>query len=155
MNWSRDRVGALALLVLFVIYGLLSRNIELLPVQQATAMTARTLPQVFTILGILGAIWLMVFPAERKAIRFAGLHWWRFTAFLVLMSVYGLLLKPLGFILATLGFLSAGFLLLGERRWTPLLAIAVLVTGLFWMLLAWGLGVYLPPFPTLPAGGLE
>jgi putative tricarboxylic transport membrane protein len=63
------------------------------------------------------------------------------------MSVYGLSLRPLGFLLSTSLFLMAGFLLLGERRPTWLIGVAVLVTVGFWALMSLGLGVFLSPWP--------
>ncbi len=63
------------------------------------------------------------------------------------MSAYGATLRPWGFLPATLGFLLCGFLLLGERRPAWLAGVAVTVAVGFWLLLSFGLGVYLAPWP--------
>lgn len=150
MIWSKDRIGGLVLLGLFVFYGLQTQNIELLPLQQSAALTARALPYTFTVLGVLGAIWLVLKPTEHTRPAFHGLHWFRLVLFLLLMSLYGLALRPAGFVLSSALFLSCGFWLLGERRLLALVGSALVITVAFWALLNFGLGVHLPP---LPAGG--
>ncbi len=153
MTWNKDRVGGLLLLLFFITYSLLSQNITLLPAQLNPTFTAKTLPHALSVLGICGALWLVLRPTQNAPIAFRGLLWGRFFASLLLMSLYGLMLRPLGFLLATGVFLSMGFLGLGERRWLIILAIAGMVTLLFWWLMHFGLGVYLPPLPALFSNG--
>ncbi len=147
MSWSNDRIGGLVLLCLFAFYGLQAQHIELLPIQQSAALTARTLPYTFTVLGLLGAFWLVLKPTHQNGPAVHGLRWWRLGLFLLLMSVYGLVLRPLGFVLSSVLFLAAGFWLLGERRLWALTVVALVVTLVFWALLNLGLGVHLAPLP--------
>ena len=149
MTFNKDRIGAAMLLAIFVLYGLQSRSIELLPIHQAAALTARTLPYALTVLGILGSLWLLIKPTDTQPVSISGLRWLRLAGFLLLMSLYGLALRPAGFLLASAGFLAGGFWLLGERRPARLLAVAIAVACCFWMLMSTVLGVYLPPLPAI------
>jgi putative tricarboxylic transport membrane protein len=149
MKLGKDRIGAALLFALFVMYGLQSRSIELLPIQEAAALTARTLPDTLAVLGILGSLWLLIKPTAIQPPALVGLHWLRLAGFLLLMSLYGLALRPAGFLLASAGFLAGGFWLLGERRPVRLLALAIAVAVGFWLLMSMVLGVYLPPLPAV------
>ena len=149
MTWSKDRVGGLMLFGIFLAYGFNSQSIELLPLQEAAALTARTLPYTLTLLGLAGSLWLMLKPTASALLNWRGLHWPRYGGFLLLMSLYGLALRPMGFLLASAAFLAIGFMLLGERRWLRLLGVAAGFTTLFWLLMSYGLGVHLPPLPAL------
>ena len=64
---------------------------------------------------------------------------------LLLMWVYTALLEPIGFLLATSVFLSAGFFIMGERRWRVLLLASVPVAVVFWLIVTKLLGIYLVP----------
>jgi len=147
VTWSKDRIGGLILLGIFVFYGLQTQSIELLPIQQSAALTARSLPYTFTLLGLLGALWLIVKPTDATRPALHGLHWPRLLLFLVLMSLYGLVLRPAGFVLSSAIFLAAGFWLLGERRPLAIAGTAMTVATGFWLLLNYGLGVHLTPLP--------
>jgi putative tricarboxylic transport membrane protein len=152
--WHKDRIGGLLLLVFFVGYGLLTQQITLLPTQEGATFTAKTLPQTLTLLGLCGALWLVIRPSDKTVLNLKHLLWLRFASCLVLMSLYGVTLRPLGFLFATVLFLTAGFTLLGERRLLWSTFIAVVFTGTFWTLMQLGLGVYLNPWPSFLASGL-
>ena len=151
MNWSKDRVGGLILFCIFLLYGLQSRAIELLPIQETASLTARTVPYTLTLLGLTGSLWLIFKPANLNPPALAGLHWLRLGGFLMLMSMYGLALRPAGFLLASVAFLMCGFRLLGTSRLIPLTAIAIGIAGGFWLLMSYGLGVHLPALPAMGA----
>ena len=143
---TKDRIGGVLLLAFCATYAWLIQDIRLLPFQKAANFNARTMPQVLAVLGIGLSIWCIVAPGgERPRVR--GLDWPRGLAFLGLMSLYGLLLRPLGFILATSSFLIAGYLLLGERRPLWLVAASVPLVVAFWALMDRGLGVYVAALP--------
>lgn len=150
MSWGKDRIGGLMLFGIFLGYGFHSQAIELLPLQETAALTARTLPYTLTVLGLIGSVWLMLKPATAAQLNWRGLRWQRLGGLLLLMSLYGMALRPLGFLAASAAFLALSIALLGERRWLRLTGVAVGFTTVFWMLMSYGLGVYLPP---LPAGG--
>jgi putative tricarboxylic transport membrane protein len=146
----RDTVGPLIVLVFCLVYGALALNIEMFPGQENEAFTPRTLPLGLTGLGIVLALILIVQshragggPGVAEMVR--GLDWGRTVILVVLMSLYGLVITPLGFILSTILFLLAGFFTLGERRPLVLLLAAVPIVVVFWALMTRGLGVYLEP----------
>lgn len=149
---SKDRTGGVLLLVFFAAYGWLTQDIQLLTAQDLSIFTARTLPVFLAILGVIGAVLLLVLPAaDQPQAQPQSLRWSRFFSFLVLMSIYGLTLRPLGFLIATSAFLLCGFLLLGERRAVWLIGVTVFVTAGFWALMSFGLNVYIEPWPGVTA----
>ena len=145
MNLPFERIGGLILLAFSVCYATLSVDIPLLA-GQADQFNPRTMPQALAAIGVLIAMGLIFTPVSGKQ-AWPRMNWLRGGSFLVLMSAYGLLLKPAGFIPATLAFLLIGFTVLGERRPLVLALTAFLITGCFWALMWWGLGVHLPPWP--------
>jgi len=149
MSLSKDRVGGLLLLLFFTSYGLVGLGIELPAVQQSAMFNARSVPTALTFIGLSGGLWLVLKPRDPAPANFVGLRWIHAAAFLALMSAYGLAIRPLGFVLSTLLFLAIGFVVLGERRPIPIIATAASVTGGFWLLMHYGLGVYLAPWPSV------
>ena len=147
MPFSKDRVGGLLLLAFCIAYGLLSREIRLLPFQMDAAFHARTMPEVLTVLGVGLSLIVMIFPGSAERPKLAGFQWGRCLLFLGLMSLYGLTIRPLGFILSTSLFLMIGFALLGERRPHILLLVAVPLVVVFWVLMTQGLDVFIEPLP--------
>lgn len=154
----RSRLGGGILFVFCLVYGYLSGDIPSLEVDAGQLMNAATMPKFLSVLGMLLALLLVVLPRapgeDRSPAPLRNLHWGRLAAVVVLMLAYGLSIRRLGFVPSTVIFLAAGFVLLGERRPLRVAAVAVSVPVLFWMLMAWGLGVYLPPWPGTAGGGL-
>ncbi|MFK7791269.1 MAG: tripartite tricarboxylate transporter TctB family protein [Devosiaceae bacterium] len=144
---SRDRVGALLLLVFFVAYGYLSTKITLLPFQLNSAFHARTAPQFLTFAGIILAIFLLIKPGDDRPIDTSGMTFKRVGLLCALMVFYGLTVRSLGFILSTSIFLMGGFWVMGERRWLMLVGASVPVVIAFWVLMTQGLDVFVAPFP--------
>ena len=146
MLLTKNRIGGALLLVFCLLYWWKIGDIRLLPFQRGQAFTAQTIPRLLAILGTGLAILCIVLPSVEKP-RWRGLDWARVAAFLGLMSLYGLTVRPLGFLLATSVFLMAGFTLLGERRiWMSALVAVPLVVA-FWVLMTQGLDVYIAPLP--------
>lgn len=148
---SRDRAGGLLILLFSVVYGALAFDIPILAAQ-AQGFTAATMPKFLAACGIVLSVVLLARadPAETKnhlldAVK--HFHWGRFTAFLVLMSAYGLVIKPFGFLLSTTTFLLSGFWILGERRALLAVGVALAVAIGFWALMTLVLGVHLEPWP--------
>ena len=146
---TRDRIGALLLLAFCVFYFWKIGDIRLLPFQANQAFTPRTMPQVLSVLGIVISLAILVLPsrAEAEPTDWRALNWPLGLAFLVLMSIYGFTVRPLGFILATSAFLMIGFAMLGERSPVKLIAVAVPLVVAFWVLMTQGLSVWIEPLP--------
>jgi len=66
---------------------------------------------------------------------------------LALMIAYALLLRPIGFLAATTLFLAGGSVILGERRYSLLIPVAVFTAVLIWYLVQQVLGIFLRPWP--------
>ena len=147
MLFSKDRIGGVLLLIFCITYGLLSQNITLLPIQARAAFTARTMPEVLSVLGIGLSMLVLIFPGSHDRPQLRGFNWLTAALFLALMSAYGMTVRPLGFILSTSLFLMAGFALLGERSPLRLFLVAVPLVVAFWVLMTQGLDVFIEPLP--------
>ena len=151
---SKDRIGALILLVFCAAFGWLSQDITLLPFQANQAFTARTMPEALSVLGVVLALLLLIQPGSDEQPSFSGYRWGVGLAFLGLMVLYGFGVRPMGFLISTTLFLIAGFMLLGERRVWMLLGASIPLVVAFWALMAKVLEVYVAPWPNLNALGL-
>lgn len=152
MTLSKDRIGGILLLVFCIIYAYLSQQIKLLPFQAQGAFTPRTMPEVLSVLGIGLSVLVIIFPGNKDRFILSGLNWKLGVIFLTLMSAYGFAVRPAGFLLSTSLFLIIGFALLGERSIAKLLLVSVpLVVG-FWVLMNFGLSVFIEPLPAFVRG---
>ncbi len=147
MFLSKDRIGGTLLLLFCIIYALKTQDIRLLPFQANASFTARTMPEVLSVLGIGLSLWVILLPANRDKPEFAGYKWTTSILFLVLMSAYGLTIRYFGFIFSTSAFLMFGFALLGERKPLTLVLAAVPLVFLFWLMMSKGLNIYMAPLP--------
>ena len=149
--WTRRRLGGALFLAFSLFYGWRTSLIARLPVDATEAATARTVPYALALLGGLLAVYLLCFGGQRgedaaptAAAPEAG-NLLVAGALLLLLVAFGLLLPRVGFGVAAFGFLLAGFLLLGERRWTRVLGVAAATTAALLVGLRYGLGLYLAP----------
>ncbi len=148
---SKDKVGALFFLVLSLFYGLMTFNIPLHAMAKKAFFTARTVPITLAVCGIIISLLLLILPSPDADGRnstiqaFRGFNWKRAGLLLVLMILYGLIIKLAGFIISTILFLVVGFRILGERRIKILLLASIPFVIVFWFLLNKILGVYLEP----------
>lgn len=150
LSLSRDRLSGLIFLLVCLIYGHQTTQIQLFPGDEYEAFTARTLPYLLTAAGIIMSLLLIIMsPAtsnEQDSSRSeSSLDWRLLTSFIILMTAYGVGLTWLGFVLATSLFLLVGFWLLGERRKLVLLGASFPFVTLFWLLLTKVLDIYLEP----------
>ena len=152
MILSRDRIGGILLLLFCLTYAWLSQNIKLLPFQMNSAFHARTMPEVLAVLGVSLSLLVIIFPADDEKLSLHNLNWPLGLAFLVLMSAYGFAVRPAGFLLATSLFLTIGFAMLGERSIAKLLLVAVPLVVAFWVLMNYGLSVFIEPLPSFLRG---
>jgi putative tricarboxylic transport membrane protein len=161
---TRDRIGALLMLAFSLGYGAMSFRIPLLPFQTNQAFTARTIPEALAVLGVLLSLAILLKPLSPAA-READATWrvsmrkvlGRFSdgsfplgkvaALCVLMAIYGLTVRPLGFLASTTILLSGGMLILGERRYLMIALTTVGVVVFFWTLMTQFLDVYIAPLP--------
>ena len=148
---TKDRVGALLLLTFCLGYGLLSRNIAQLPERSDVIFNARSMPTFLAIVGCVLALTLIFRPSSDKPANLRDVRWLRLTGFLMLMALFGIAIRPLGFVLATSGFLAISFGLLGERNLIRLIGIPIVVAVGFWAIMDLALGVYVNPLPELMA----
>jgi len=141
------------LLLLSILYAWKIGDIRLLPFQANQSFTPRTMPTVLATLAITLSLAVIIFGGNRDPKRLAepfslgNLNWKLGLAFLVIMSIYGLSVRPLGFLLSTSVFLMAGYLMLGERRIIPLVLASVPLVFMFWALMNYGLSVFIEPLP--------
>jgi putative tricarboxylic transport membrane protein len=150
---TRDRIGALIMLVFSIGYGAMIFRIPLLPFQAQAAFTARTMPQALSLLGIaLALVLLFKPPSGETAAKVAGLKWKTAAALCALMVFYGFTIRSLGFLISTNVFLIGSFLILGERRAWIILAASVPIVVFFWVLMTQFLGVYIAPWPEFLTG---
>lgn len=150
---TKDKVGALVILILSIIYGAMALNIPEAPGIEDSGVTPSSLPMALSATGMIAALLILILPAARQAsgeetslaAAFRGLDW-RCAAFLfLLMAGYGLILKLLGFLIATILFLCGGFWAMGERRIKLMLLVSIGVTVGFWFILTQLLRIYLEP----------
>lgn len=144
---TKDRIGGLLLFVFCVFYWTKIGDIRLLPFQADQAFTPRTIPQILAVMGIAISAIIVLFPSNKERVVLSQLNWPLGLAFLALMSIYGLTVRPAGFLLATSLFLMAGFAMLGERNIVKLILVAVPLVVAFWALMNYGLSVYVAPLP--------
>ncbi len=142
------RTGALLLFVFCCAYTW--QAFEILQINHTTALfTASSMPRFLGFLGMAVSLHLILFPgASSEYVAPPPLRRWLLMgAFLLLMISYGFALRPLGFMLSTSAFLAAGMYLLGQRSFVAFVSAAVIVPGLFWLLLTQVMGVYFPLWP--------
>ncbi len=158
-----DRWIALAFIALLCVYGyaaFFTMDDNLPPILRRNPIWPSTFPKILTILGLIVGL-IVLFtpkkpedtqPAKDGAIdltRLGDYHIGQAIALLVLMVVYALTLRPLGFVGSTIGFLVLGSVLLGERRFHILIPVAGIAAGSIWYLVQEVLGVFLRPWPTM------
>lgn len=147
MFFTKRRIGAFLLLGFSIAYAVLSQRIPLLPFQATSAFHARTMPEILSVMAIAICIAIIVLPSPAEFVELKGKNWLIVLAFLVLMSIYGLTIRPFGFILASSMLLGVGYWLLGERKLWLLVITSVPVAVAFWALMSIGLGVFIEPLP--------
>ncbi|TMO73952.1 tripartite tricarboxylate transporter TctB family protein, partial [Pseudoalteromonas sp. S3776] len=106
-------------LILALVYGYNAYQIPLQPWSMDEPFTSRTLPIFLSAIGSIVALLMLILPdneAQSPIESFSGPGWKVTLALLVLMSLLGVALKPLGFLVSTTLFLLGGYWLLGERR---------------------------------------
>ncbi len=150
-----ERLVALAFLVFCCGYAWLSWNYTLLPFERHMPFKPNTLPMGLSVLGIILSLAVLLQPGhpndadttDSAPAMGAERDWLRPILLVVLMIVYALTLRPLGFILTTGSFLVIGSVVLGERKFYILLPVALITTFTIWYVTQQLLGIYLNPWP--------
>ena len=151
---TKDKVGALAILILSIAYGTMALNIPEAPGTEGSGVTPSSLPIALSGTGIVVSLLILILPAARRinlddepsfTAAFRGLDWRGVALLFPLMVGYGLILKPLGFLISTVLFLYGGFWAMGERRIKLMFLVSIGVTVGFWFILTQLLRIYLEP----------
>ena len=128
------------------------------PFMQRNPVWPSTFPKVLAIGGIIvGMVVVLGLEKEDKAKepsatdinyrRLQDYNTGQAIGLLVLMVVYALALRPVGFIAATTLFLVGGSFILGERKFHIMIPVAGLATFIVWYLVQEVLGIFLRPWP--------
>lgn len=148
---NREKVGALFILALSLGYGAMAFKIQLIFLSQGDTLTARTMPYVLSVAGIVISLLILILPSfeKEKALSakavLSGLDWKRVGWLVGLMIVYSLAITWVGFSIASIIFLAVGFMILGERNIKLILLASVPLVVALWALLSKVLGMYIAP----------
>jgi len=148
---AREKVGALVMLLFSISYGLLATRIPLTFLSQQEVFTARTMPYGLAVAGCILSLLILVLPVRAPEGKQTlsevteGMAWRQAIALVVLMIIYGLIMKWVGFIIASILFLLAGFYILGERRLKFMILASIPLVVCLWFIMSSLLGVYIAP----------
>ncbi len=148
---AREKVGALVILLFSVAYGLMATKIPLSFLSQQEIFTARTMPYGLAVAGIVLSLAIIVLPTVdpegKKSLpeETRGMDWATAILLVVLMLLFGLIMKWLGFILSSILFLLCGFWILGERSVKLMIFSAIPLVLILWCIMSLLLGVYIAP----------
>ena len=148
MTLSRDTAAALGFLAFSIAYGWQATGIDIFPGQEYEPFTPQTFPLALAVIGAvlgLAQVAKSLRAPELEAAPWARYDWTRVGLLLLSMIFYGATFTWLGFLVATMLFLTAGYLILGERRVLVIGAASILVTVGFWAIMTRVLGIYLAP----------
>lgn len=112
---------------------------------EAEPFNARSMPYLIGWACVVVSLLMITLPS--KAFDWSSvknLQYMPALCLLLFLTAYGFAIERLGFVGSTIGFLVAGFVVLGERRLTVMVIVAVAVAGGFWILMDL-LGIYLNP----------
>jgi putative tricarboxylic transport membrane protein len=129
---------------------------NLLPFEKNMTVLPNSLPKVISIFGIIISTFLILKKEEHnseESISSINLknvfsfYYGKALSIILLMIIYTLCLRPVGFILSSVLFLFLASFILGERSYIKLEIICLLGTSIIWLLLEKVLGIYMRPFP--------
>jgi putative tricarboxylic transport membrane protein len=139
------RITGCVFLLVFLGYGLQTQEILLDFWAVEEIFTARTFPEIIALGGVFFSLLLIVAPGSSVArIDWQDLNLTPVLLLLVLLVVFSLSIEHLGFLISGVLMLALGFVILGERRPLPVVAVSVpVVLGLYLLLTA--LDIHLDP----------
>ena len=161
-----DRWIALAFVALCCVYGyaaFFTMDDSLPPILRRNPVWPSTFPKILSVAGIL--VGLVVLFSARPAAkpgtakgdgtidlsRLGDYHVGQAVALVGLMLAYALALRPVGFLGATTLFLVLGSAILGERKLHVMIPVSAAAAGSIWYLVQEVLGIFLRPWPAIPA----
>ena len=154
-----DRWTAFILMGICLLYGYtawFNMDAGLAPFMQRNPIWPSTFPKLLSLIGLFTSF-IILFGLERSEpvigdIDYRRLHEYKLgqaIGMLVLMVLYALTLKPLGFLVATASFLILGAYILGERKWIIMFPVGVIATFCVWYLVSEVLEIYMRPLPLI------
>ena len=154
-----EKFLALIILIICILYAytsFITMQANLLPFEKNMTVLPNSLPKVISIFGIIISIFLILKKEEHnseESISSINLknvfsfYYGKALSIILLMIIYTLCLRPVGFILSSVLFLFLASFILGERSYIKLAIICLLGTSIIWLLLEKVLGIYMRPFP--------
>ena len=154
-----EKFLALIILIICILYAytsFITMQANLLPFEKNMTVLPNSLPKVISIFGIIISTFLILKKEERNSEESISLinlknvfnfYYGKALSIILLMIIYTLCLRPVGFILSSVLFLFLASFILGERSYIKLAIICLLGTSIIWLLLEKVLGIYMRPFP--------
>ena len=154
-----EKFLALIILIICILYAytsFITMQANLLPFEKNMTVLPNSLPKVISIFGIIISTFLILKKEEHnseESISSINLknvfsfYYGKALSIILLMIIYTLCLRPVGFILSSVIFLFLASFILGERSYIKLAIICFLGTSIIWLLLEKVLGIYMRPFP--------
>ena len=154
-----EKFLALIILIICILYAytsFITMQANLLPFEKNMTVLPNSLPKVISIFGIIISTFLILKKEEHnseESISSISLknvfsfYYGKALSIILLMIIYTLCLRPVGFILSSVLFLFLASFILGERSFIKLAIICLLGTSIIWLLLEKVLGIYMRPFP--------
>ena len=153
-----DKWIAVVFLLISILYGYSAYTYPLLPFERNMIFLPNTMPMVLSVLGIFFTLLILLAPspkpdAEGDALGNINLRKWReykvgqALGLIILMTLYALTLRPVGFIAATTLFLVGAGWTLGERKLMTMIGVALTGALCIWYLVHETLGIFLRPLP--------
>ncbi len=154
-----EKFLALIILIICILYAytsFITMQANLLPFEKNMTVLPNSLPKVISIFGIIISTFLILKKEEHnseESISSINLknvfsfYYGKALSIILLMIIYTLCLRPIGFILSSVLFLFLASFILGERSYIKLAIICLLGTSIIWLLLEKVLGIYMRPFP--------
>ena len=154
-----EKFLALIILIICILYAytsFITMQANLLPFEKNMTVLPNSLPKVISIFGMIISTFLILKKEEHnseESISSINLknvfsfYYGKALSIILLMIIYTLCLRPVGFILSSVLFLFLASFILGERSYIKLAIICLLGTSIIWLLLEKVLGIYMRPFP--------
>ena len=154
-----EKFLALIILIICILYAytsFITMQANLLPFEKNMTVLPNSLPKVISIFGIIISTFLILKKEEHNSEENVSsinlknvfnFYYGKALSIILLMIIYTLCLRLVGFILSSVLFLFLASFILGERSFIKLAIICLLGTSIIWLLLEKVLGIYMRPFP--------
>ena len=158
---SFDRWIALVILSISLVYSyaaFFTMDQLLPPFMQRNPVWPSTFPKILGILSILVSLTVILGLEKNKHSnngteidyrRILDYNLGPAIFLVIMMALYAITLRPLGFFISTITFLAVSGYALGERKILILFFVAALASSIIWYLVEQVLGIYLRPLPSI------